>query len=31
MDISESCLDGERTVTMVKDIVETDETVVNHP
>ena len=31
MDISESCLDEERTVTMIEDIVETDETVVNHP
>ena len=31
MDISESCLDEERTVTMMEDIVETDETVVNHP
>ena len=31
MDISESCLDEERTVTMIEDVVETDETVVNHP
>ena len=31
MDFSESCLDEERTVTMVEDIVETDETVVNLP
>ena len=31
MDISESCLDGEHTVTMIEDIVETDETVVNQP
>ena len=30
MDISESCLDEERTVTMIEDIVETDETVVNN-
>ena len=31
MEISESCLDEERTVTMIEDIVETDETVVNNP
>lgn len=31
MDISKSCLDDERTVTMIEDIVETDETVVNNP
>ncbi|XP_015750072.1 PREDICTED: uncharacterized protein LOC107329929 isoform X2 [Acropora digitifera] len=31
MDISESCLEEERTVTMIEDIVETDETVVNNP
>ena len=31
MDISESCLDEERTVTMMEDIVEVDETGVNQP
>lgn len=31
MDISESCCDGERTITMIEDTGETDEAVVNQP